>query len=119
MQIVEIVEYARLGSFSNVLAAIRGAAAGLIGREGRPDDLLRLRQLTMRKPQRSKLKIARMKYPAPEARQNVSKISKIGGIQEYSRWRPAGHPKEWGTTRRHKLKTPDHGRGGQGNSSTT
>ncbi len=42
MEIVEIMEYARLGSFHNISEAFRGAAAGLIGRTGRPDHLMRL-----------------------------------------------------------------------------
>jgi N-acetylglucosaminyl-diphospho-decaprenol L-rhamnosyltransferase len=51
MEMVEIMEYVRLGSFRNMSAALRGSAAGLMGREGRPDDLLRLHKSPMRKPQ--------------------------------------------------------------------
>ena len=42
MEIVEIMEYARIGSFHNISGAFRGVAAGLIGRTGRPDHLMRL-----------------------------------------------------------------------------
>jgi N-acetylglucosaminyl-diphospho-decaprenol L-rhamnosyltransferase len=42
MEIVEIMEYARIGSFRNIAEAFRGAAAGLMGRTGRPEHLLRL-----------------------------------------------------------------------------
>ena len=44
MEIVEMMEYARIGSFHNTSEAFRGAAAGLIGRTGRPDHLMRLHQ---------------------------------------------------------------------------
>ena len=40
MEIVEILEYARIGSFHNISGAFRGAAAGLMGRTGRPDHLM-------------------------------------------------------------------------------
>jgi N-acetylglucosaminyl-diphospho-decaprenol L-rhamnosyltransferase len=44
MEIVEIMEYARLGSLHNIAEAFRGAASGLIGRTGRPDRLMHLYQ---------------------------------------------------------------------------
>jgi N-acetylglucosaminyl-diphospho-decaprenol L-rhamnosyltransferase len=45
MEIVEIMEYARIGSFHNISAAFRGAAAGLMGRTGRPDHIMRSHRL--------------------------------------------------------------------------
>ena len=44
----EIAEYARLRMFRNMKAAMRGLAAGLAGRTGRPDDILRAHVLAMR-----------------------------------------------------------------------
>lgn len=51
MEILEMVKFAGLGSFQNIPEACRGAAAGLIGRTGRPDHLMRLH----RQPPRSEI----------------------------------------------------------------
>ena len=41
LEAVEIAEYARLGAFPTMLAAMRGLGAGLQGRTGRPDAIMR------------------------------------------------------------------------------
>jgi N-acetylglucosaminyl-diphospho-decaprenol L-rhamnosyltransferase len=48
MEIVEVMEYARVGSFSAITAAFRGIAAGVAGRTGRPDHLMRFHRPTAR-----------------------------------------------------------------------
>lgn len=51
-ELAEIAEYARLRTFRNMLAAARGLAAGLAGRTGRPDSILRV-HLQAERPVRS------------------------------------------------------------------
>jgi hypothetical protein len=48
MEVIEILEYARLRSFHNMVAAFRGAAAGLAGRTGRPDHFMRVHRKPVR-----------------------------------------------------------------------
>jgi GT2 family glycosyltransferase len=50
MEIVEIMEFARIGSFRSMPSAFRGIAAGLMGRTGRPDHLMRLHRSAAGKP---------------------------------------------------------------------
>jgi N-acetylglucosaminyl-diphospho-decaprenol L-rhamnosyltransferase len=50
VEIVEILEYARNCAFHNMSAAFRGAAAGLVGRIGRPEQFMR----THRTPTKAK-----------------------------------------------------------------
>lgn len=45
IEAVETLEYARLRTFRNVLAAARGMGAGLLGRVGRPDKIIDAHQL--------------------------------------------------------------------------
>jgi N-acetylglucosaminyl-diphospho-decaprenol L-rhamnosyltransferase len=48
MEVIEILEYGRLRSFHNMIAAFRGAAAGLAGQTGRPDHFMRMHRTPVR-----------------------------------------------------------------------
>ena len=47
-EFAEIAEYARVRAFGSMRAAMRGLAAGLMGRTGRPDDILRVHFIVAR-----------------------------------------------------------------------